>query len=699
MAWHGKLLRVNLTKGTCTPEPLNMDWVKLYLGQRGLGTKYLYEEIDPKVDPLSPDNKLIFVTGPLTGTCASTGGRYSVVTKGPLTGTVACSNSGGQFGGELKQAGWDMVIIEGKSAKPVYLMLVDDQAELLDAEGFIWGETVWDTEDAIRKRHQDPLIRIASIGGAGEGLSRYACIMNDRDRAAGRSGVGAVMGSKLLKAVAVRGTTGVAVNDPKRFLDVTREKRKILDPSPARARYSGLGTMAMMDVTQAHGSLPTLNCREVQFEHIADVNVKKQHTVRKSDGEAPYQGNKACFACSIGCGRMAKIDPDHFSIKGKARYSGVTGGLEYESAYAVGPMCGVQDVEAATYASALCNEHGMDPISFGATVAAAMELFMEGAITTEQTEGRDFSFGNAEALCWAAEVTGTAQGFGKDLGLGALRLCKKIRPSRIRHGREGPGIPRLRSPRHAGHGPGLCDLEPGGLPLEGRPVPGRLPARHPGRQGQDRQGQPGLHRRHRFLGPLHLHQGGMGCARLCRPDRRRLRRRLDRRAPAGTGRAHLQPGAPVQQRRRLHRQGRHPAQAGADRTGQGRGRQGPCRRIGQDAAGILRTARLDPRWGADDPDAVPPGPGLSGRIMKVTVKLIAMDPFSPPGFDSNGIGAFTLADGASLEDLITQLKLPDGIGEAYMTMLNEDAVPIAGRADVPLSEGDEVTVFPAIKGG
>tara|TARA_R110000772_G_scaffold49123_4_gene112455 strand:+ start:5510 stop:7339 length:1830 start_codon:yes stop_codon:yes gene_type:complete len=425
VAWHGKLLRVNLTKGTCIPEPLNMDWVKLYLGQRGLGTKYLYEEIDPKVDPLSPDNKLIFVTGPLTGTCASTGGRYSVVTKGPLTGTVACSNSGGQFGGELKQAGWDMVIIEGKSAKPVYLMLVDDQAELLDAEGFIWGETVWDTEDAIKKRHQDPLIRIASIGGAGEGLSRYACIMNDRDRAAGRSGVGAVMGSKLLKAVAVRGTTGVAVNDPKRFLDVTREKRNILDPSPARARYSGLGTMAMMDVTQAHGSLPTLNCREVQFEHIADVNVKKQHTVRKSDGEAPYQGNKACFACSIGCGRMAKIDPDHFSIKGKARYSGVTGGLEYESAYAVGPMCGVQDVEAATYASALCNEHGMDPISFGATVAAAMELFMEGAITTEQTEGRDFSFGNAEALCWAAEVTGTAQGFGKDLGLGALRLCEK----------------------------------------------------------------------------------------------------------------------------------------------------------------------------------------------------------------------------------------------------------------------------------
>lgn len=442
MAWHGKLLRVNLTEGTCVSEDLNMDWVKLYLGQRGLGSKYLSEEVDAKVDPLSPDNKLIFVTGPLTGTCASTGGRYSVVTKGPLTGTIACSNSGGQWGGEFKLAGWDMMILEGKSPKPVYLMIVNDKAEILDAENFIWGESVWDTEDAIKKRHQDPLIRIASIGVAGESLAKYACIMNDRDRAAGRSGVGAVMGSKNLKAVAVRGSVGVAVNDPKRFLEVTRAKRAILDPSPARARYSGLGTMAMMDVTQAHGSLPTLNCREVQFDGIAEVNVKKQHTVRKSDGAAPYQGNKACFACSIGCGRMAIIDPDHFSVKDKPQHKGVTGGLEYESAYAVGPMCGVTDVEAATYASAVCNEQGMDPISFGATVAAAMELFEEGAITTEQTEGRDFSFGNAEALVWAAEVTGSAVGFGKDLGLGAKLLCEKYgRPefAMVVKGQEFPG--------------------------------------------------------------------------------------------------------------------------------------------------------------------------------------------------------------------------------------------------------------------
>ena len=207
MAWQGKLLRVNLTAGTCVPEALNMEWAQDYLGQRGLATRYLANEIDPKVDPLAPGNKLIFATGPLTGTMASTGGRYSAVTKGALTDAIAASNSGGYFGAELKMAGWDMVIVEGRAKKPVYLLIRDDQAELISAGGFIWGRSVWETEDRIKARHQDPGLRIASIGIAGEKCVRFACIINDRDRAAGRSGVGAVMGSKRLKAVAVRGTS------------------------------------------------------------------------------------------------------------------------------------------------------------------------------------------------------------------------------------------------------------------------------------------------------------------------------------------------------------------------------------------------------------------------------------------------------------------------------------------------------------
>ncbi|HWQ09772.1 MAG TPA: aldehyde ferredoxin oxidoreductase N-terminal domain-containing protein, partial [Holophaga sp.] len=195
MTWTKNVLRVNLTLGTCTPEPLNMAWAQQYLGQRGLATKYLVSEIDPKVDPLAPENKLIFATGPLTGTSAATGGRYAVITKGPLTGAIACSNSGGYFGAELKFAGWDMVIFEGKSPKPVYLLIEDGDAKLLDA-AHLWGRTCWDTEEDIRKHHQDPQMRVASIGPAGENGVLFAAIVNDLHRAAGRSGVGAVMGSK-----------------------------------------------------------------------------------------------------------------------------------------------------------------------------------------------------------------------------------------------------------------------------------------------------------------------------------------------------------------------------------------------------------------------------------------------------------------------------------------------------------------------
>ncbi len=427
MAWHGRILRVDLTAGTATAEPLNMAWAEEYLGQRGLATKYLMEEMDPAIDPLAPENKMIFATGPLTGTMAATGGRWSVVTKGALTNTIACSNSGGQFGGELKLAGWDFVIFEGKSPKPVYLLIRDDEATLLPAEDFIWGASVWETEDRLRTRHQEPALRIASIGVAGERLVHYACVMNDRDRAAGRSGVGAVMGSKNLKAVAVRGTRGVTTNDGKAFMGAVADAREKLDPHPARARLAKVGTMAMMDVTHAYGALPTNNNREVQFAGRELVNAAAIAKPNRETGQANLVGNKACFACTIGCGRMARISPDHFTVKGggRERYKDVMGGLEYESGFALASMVGVTDLDAATFASAICNEQGMDPISFGVTVAAAMELYDIGAITDAETGGPALTFGNAEALTWAAEITGTPSGFGIDLGLGAKRLCEK----------------------------------------------------------------------------------------------------------------------------------------------------------------------------------------------------------------------------------------------------------------------------------
>jgi aldehyde:ferredoxin oxidoreductase len=425
MAWHGRLLRVDLTAGTCKEEALNMTWAQDFLGSRGLASRYLAEEMDPKADALSPENKLIFATGPLTGTTAPTGGRYTVVTKGALTDAIASSNSGGYFGGELKLAGWDMVICEGRAKKPVYLYIRDEKAELLPAEGFIWGKTVWETEPAIKARHQDGAIKIASIGVAGETLCRYACVMNDLDRAAGRSGVGAVMGSKNLKAVAVRGTRGVMVNDAKAFEKAAKHAADELAASQTRADLARTGTLSMIDVTQAFGSLPTRNNRDVQFEGTDKLNPDAMMKKRRSDGGANLVTNRACFACTIGCQRASKMDPNHFAAKGNDRYKNVGGGLEYESAYSLGPMVGVDDLDAATYANFVCNEQGMDPISFGATVAAAMELYETGAISDKETGGIAYKFGSAEALVAAADQAGAAEGFGKDLGLGAKRLCEK----------------------------------------------------------------------------------------------------------------------------------------------------------------------------------------------------------------------------------------------------------------------------------
>ena len=427
MGWQGKVLRVDLTAGTIKDEPLNMEWAQQFLGQRGLGSKYLAAEVDPAVDPLDPGNKLVFATGPLTGTMAPTGGRFSVVTKGALTGTIAASNSGGYFGAELKYAGWDILIVEGRAAEPVYLFIQDDEAQILPAAEY-WGRSVWEVEPAIKAKHMDPQIRVASIGRAGENAVRFSCIMNDIDRAAGRTGVGAVMGSKNLKAIAVRGTVGVPVADPPAFMEAVAEARATLDPSPARLRYEAIGTLGMIDNTQNYGSLPTRNCREQQFEGTQKINVAAMRKPRVTDGRANLLTNKACFACTIGCGRVSIIDPTHFSVAGdasKQRYLGAQGGLEYEAAFALGPMCGVDDFEAMTYANYVCNEQGMDPISFGVTVAAAMELYDTGAIGLEETGGVAFDFGSAEALVKAAEWTGSGEGFGKDLGLGAKRLCDK----------------------------------------------------------------------------------------------------------------------------------------------------------------------------------------------------------------------------------------------------------------------------------
>jgi aldehyde:ferredoxin oxidoreductase len=425
MGWTGKILRVNLTKGTCTPEDLNAEWADQYLGQRGLASKYLMEETDPKVDPLSPDNKMIFATGPLTGTCASTGGRYSVITKGPLTGAIACSNSGGYWGAELKFAGWDMIILEGKAKKPVYLCIIDNKAELLDASD-IWGKSVWDTDAWVKTRHQDPQMHVSAIGIAGENGVLFSCIVNDLHRAAGRSGVGAVMGSKNLKAIAVRGTGGVKVDNFPAFLKATSAAKEVLKANAVTGEgLPTFGTQVLMNVINEAGALPTRNSRDIQFDGAHDISAEAMAAPSGKNGKPNLLANQACFSCTIACGRISKVNEEHYTVQNKPEYWHASGGLEYEAAWALGAATGVKDLDALTYANFICNEQGIDPISFGATLGAAMEMYEDGVITDKETGGLKLKFGSAEALTQATELTGKAEGFGKELGMGSKRLCDK----------------------------------------------------------------------------------------------------------------------------------------------------------------------------------------------------------------------------------------------------------------------------------
>jgi len=428
MSWTRKILRVNLSKGTCTPEALNMDWAKDYLGQRGLASKYLSEEVDPACDALGPDNKLIMATGPLTGTMASTAGRYSVITKGPLTGAIACSNSGGFLGAEMKFAGWDMIIFEGKSKKPVYLLMQDDAVELRSAD-HLWGKSAWETDDILHATHQDPQMRIACIGRTAESGCLYAGVMNDRHRAAGRSGVGTVMASKNLKAVAVRGTQGVGnLEDAKGFMEAVDAGKQVLAENAVTGQgLPAYGTQVLMNVINGVGGLPAHNMRDVGFDGAENISAEAMAEPRKSDGKPNLTQGNSCFSCTIACGRISTVDKEHFSVKDKPQYHGASGGLEYEAAWALGADTGVDDLDAITFVNFLCNEDGFDPITFGSTVGAAMEMFENGDITSKDTGGIELKFGSAEALVAATELLVSGEGFGKDLGLGSKRLCEKYK--------------------------------------------------------------------------------------------------------------------------------------------------------------------------------------------------------------------------------------------------------------------------------
>ncbi len=403
----GCVLRVNLSSGEIKKEVPAPEILRQYIGGRGLASYYLSQLMDPQADPLGPGNVLIFATGPLTGTSAPAGGRYMVVCKSPLTGLIASSNSGGHFGAELKAAGYDLIIFEGAAKEPVYLAIKDDEVALKPA-GELWGLETDVVTEKLREEFGDQRAKVACIGPAGENLVRFACVINDKHRAAGRSGVGAVMGAKKLKAIIVRGTKRPVAPDEEVFKKFIREKTDILRQHPVTGEgLPKLGTKVLDNIINENGLYPTRNFQTGVFEDTAEVC-----------GEALVEKgylkkNRGCYACPIKCARVTELPTRN---KGE--------GPEYESGWAYGACCGVKDLIAITEANFLCNRLGIDTISCGVTIACAMELFEKGLIPKEDLAGGpEPKFGSSEAIIFYTEAVAYRRGLGDKLAEGSARLA------------------------------------------------------------------------------------------------------------------------------------------------------------------------------------------------------------------------------------------------------------------------------------
>jgi len=405
-SYNGKILRVNLSDKSYKVEDLDLDVAKKFIGGRGLGTKLYMDEVSPTVDPLSPENKVVIINGPLTGTSVPTGCRYMVVTKSPLTGMIASSNSGGKWGAVLKYAGYDAIILEGKSEKPCYINIEDDaKVEILDASD-LWGTTSDECKTKLEKAHEG--CSVLNIGPAGETLSLVAAVINEGERAAGRSGVGAVVGSKNLKAICVTAGRGVMpVNDADALKAVTtRCMAQIKENGVTGTGLPTYGTAVLVNIINQTGSYPTKNWQE-SYDDKAD------QTSGETLKEKFLVKNGFCHRCPIGCGRVVKIDDK------------VVGGPEYETIWGFGSDCGISDLDAINRANFMCNEMGNDTISVACTIAAAMELYQKGYIKEEECEGVPLTWGNGEAIVkWTERMGRGETALGKLMAQGAYRLCE-----------------------------------------------------------------------------------------------------------------------------------------------------------------------------------------------------------------------------------------------------------------------------------
>jgi aldehyde:ferredoxin oxidoreductase len=397
--WAGKILDINLSDNSIETVPLDMEMARLFLGGRGLGARLLWDLVGPEVEPLSPENVLIFTTGPITASSSQTSNRFNVSTKSPLTNTILHSNSGGWWGMQFKRTGYDALIVRGKAETPVMIEITGDGVQIKDAQ-HLWGKSVFETTEALGQDRNKR--NVMCIGPAGENLVRIAAIMNDKERALARGGGGAVMGSKNLKAIVVEGSEKNRPGDQDQFKFMLYETRKLLKASPLTSQaLPEFGTAVVMNVVNEIGALPTRNFQQSQFEGADKIS-----------GEAITDEilvkNQACWACPITCTRISKTS------------SGKEGeGPEFESSWAFGAQCGIDDLDSITEANFLCNDLGIDTISMGNTIGCAMELSECGYLES------DLGFGQADKLLGLIHDTAYRQGIGDDLAEGSYRMADK----------------------------------------------------------------------------------------------------------------------------------------------------------------------------------------------------------------------------------------------------------------------------------
>jgi aldehyde:ferredoxin oxidoreductase len=403
-----RILRVDLTTGKTWEENPGEDFYRKHVGGRGFIAHYLLNEVTADTDPLGPDNRLIFMAGPVTGTPLPGAGRHSVGGRSPLTGGFGESEAGGFWGAELKHAGYDGIVFQGKAAKPTYMYIDEDKVEFHDAS-HLWGQKSGEVETWLRQHHGDRLLRVCQIGPAGENLVRYACVINDLNEIAGRTGLGAIMGSKNLKAIAVRGKKNVPMADPKAIRDVAMWVAKTMDENHYNFHHYGTG--AAMEGKHLEGHLIVRNFQDGTLDNVKEIDAirLKERYVEKMDG---------CYACSVRCKKRVKIEAAGVEPK--------YGGAEYETLGAVGTNLAVEDLVELSKANQALNWWGLDSVSAGGTIAWAMECYQRGILTKEDTGGLELKWGDGPMLNKLIDMIALREGIGDLLAEGAARAAQKL---------------------------------------------------------------------------------------------------------------------------------------------------------------------------------------------------------------------------------------------------------------------------------